>query len=279
MRIFLKIVLLVVVGVFWAWAFVVEPFCLLSVKEVPMVSSKWDKSLGEIKIALVSDIHAGAFPWEKWRVERIITKTNEAGADIIFLLGDYLNGQIGATKMDPDVLAGMLSKLKAPLGVYAIYGNHDAYADPTHIGHILRKSGVKILDDTNVVISTPKGKFCVAGILDPHTMPYSYTRTFDGVLKDVPCILLTHSPKVYYEIPNEAKIAFAGHTHGGQVRLPFFGAVSSNCGLSREFAEGRIEGEVDMYVTRGVGTSRIPVRFLCPPEITIIKLSGTLERE
>ena len=280
MKFALKAFIILCLVSFWVWGIIVEPYLILDYDNVEIPISKWDKNLDGLKVALVSDIHAGAGPAENWRIRRIVEKTNAAKPDIIFLLGDYVNGGIYYGKMDMERLSAYLKNLKAPYGVYAILGNHDSYYDTASIRKMLSEAGIHLLENSNAKVSTPRGDFYVAGIADPITQNYFYRPSFANIPKGKPVIFLSHSPDVFREIPPAASVMFSGHTHGGQVRMPFWGSVAKNVKFEKKAVEGlyRKDGKT-AYVTRGLGTSRIPVRFMCTPTITLATIRKSYESD
>lgn len=271
MKRLVKTLILMPIAALWLWAFVVEPHLMLDSEHVEISLKGWNKNLDGLKIAVVGDIHAGWGPHENRRVQAVVDEINSQKPDIILLVGDYVNGAIFQSKMDPKRLSDYLSQLKAPLGVYAILGNHDTYYGVKKVRKIIQDAGITLLEDSNVKIATPKGNFYVAGISDPVTREYYYAKALEGVEKGAPVILLAHSPQIFNEIPVEVGVTFSGHTHGGQIVLPYVGALFSN--TSNGLVEGLLkEDGKTIYTTRGVGTSRAPVRFNCPPLVTIVTL-------
>ena len=270
MNIFLKLLLFIPACCLWIWAFIIEPHIILDVEEVPIKIEKWDSNLDNLKIAVVGDIHAGKPFFEDWRVKKIVDKINSLSPDIVLLVGDYVNGGWYQSSMNLEKLASLLSKIKAPLGVYAILGNHDYLK-------MINSTNIKLLENSNAKVDTPKGSFYISGIADPLSADYSYSQALKGIGKNSPVIFLSHTPDVFREIPSEASIAFSGHTHGGQVKLPFIGALFSNTFAKDKLIEGEYRnGPKTIFVTRGLGTSRLPVRFLCTPVISLITLSKTV---
>ena len=263
MNIFLKLLLFVPACCLWIWAFIIEPHIILDVEEVPIKIEKWDSNLDNLKIAVVGDIHAGKPFFEDWRVKKIVDKINSLSPDIVLLVGDFVNGGWYQSSMNLDKLASMLSKIRAPFGVYAILGNHDYLYGAGQIRKMINSTHIKLLENSNAKVDTPKGSFYISGIADPLSADYSYSQTLKGVEKNSPVIFLSHTPDVFREIPTEASIAFSGHTHGGQVKLPFIGALFSNTFAKDKLIEGEYrDGPKTIFVTRGLGTSRLPVRFL-----------------
>lgn len=254
----------------WVWGIVVEPYIMLDYDNVEIAVPKWDKNLDGLKIAVLSDIHAGAGPAENWRLRRIVARTNAAKPDIILLLGDFVNGHPFYSKMPMSTYSKYLSGLKAPLGVYSVLGNHDSYYGREKIRKMLADAGIPVVENSNLEIKTPKGNFHLAGIADAITQNYFYRPTFAGIPKDAPVVFMSHTPDVFREIPPAASFMLSGHTHGGQVRLPRGIRPAKNVKFERGAVEGlyRKDGKTS-YTTRGLGTSRIPVRFMCTPAITI----------
>lgn len=273
MNIFTKLALFMPVFCLWAWAFIVEPYMIIDVEEVPMKIPGWNSRLDGLKVAVVGDIHAGRPFFEDWRVRRIVEKTNSLKPDIVLLVGDYVNGGWYQSAMDLKKLGGYLAEIKAPLGVYAILGNHDYLYGAGEIRKMINSTGIKLLENSCAKVKAPGGDFYVSGIADPLSADYSYSQALAGTGKNAPVIFLSHTPDVFREIPSEVGVTFSGHTHGGQVRLPFIGALFSNTFRGDKLVEGeyRRDGKT-IFVTRGLGTSRIPARFMCTPAITLVSM-------
>ncbi len=246
---------------------------ILDVEEVPIKIPNWDSRLDGLKVAVVGDIHAGMPFFEDRRVRKIVDRINSLKPDIVLLVGDYVNGGWYQSAMDLKKLGGYLGNIKAPFGVYAILGNHDYLYGAGEIRKMINSTGIKLLENSNAKVKTPKGDFYISGIADPLSADYSYSQALGGIEKNAPVIFLSHTPDVFREIPSEVGVTFSGHTHGGQVRLPFIGALFSNTFRGDKLVEGeyRRDGKT-IFVTRGLGTSRIPARFMCTPVITLVTL-------
>ncbi len=268
-----KLVLLFPIMALWVWAFVVEPYFITVTEEIKICSPTWDAKLDGLKVGIWGDIHGRGIPLENLRIGNQAKKLNSMKPDIIFLLGDYITRSFFGESMDEKELSKILSTLKAPYGVYAIMGNHDSYFSRPKIRKMLRAANIDVIENSNRKISTPKGDFYVAAIADPVTSSYSYRAAFKKIPQGAPVIFLTHSHDVIREIPNAASVSFAGHTHGGQVRIPFLGPIATHSIYGRHFSDGLIQYENRLiYVNIGTGMSRYPVRFLCPPTITLAKI-------
>lgn len=273
-----KILLLILFVVLIFDMFVYEPYFALHTTETVITSKKWKKELNDIKIAVISDIHAGAFFYDKWRMRKIIELVNKEKPDVVLLLGDFFNRHFYNTKMDYEEFAQYLLEIEAPLGKFAVTGNHDTEMDTDKIDAVLSRAGVKFLRNKSVKVETKKGDFYVAGIPDFGTDIFNLQKTFEDVPDDEPCIFLTHDPSIFPALPRKASITFAGHTHGGQFRLPFYGPIlKSFVTLYKEFSsDGILTNHRDdsIFVTKGVGTSSIPARLFCTPQIEIIYVNA-----
>ncbi len=268
-----KLLLIITFLGIWIWGIVIEPYCLLDIDKRKVELETWDSNLNGFKIAVIGDFHASAGAFEMARIQRAVEETNAQKPDVILIIGDFVNGKFYSTNADVKTYSKVLSKLSAPYGVYGIFGNHDAKLGIKAVMEIIKRTNIKMLSDSGVEISTPKGKFYIAGLSDYYSDNYSYGKAFRNTTKGFPIILMAHSPSLFYEIPKEATLTVVGHTHGGQIRLPYIGAVFSNSAMGREFSDGLItKNGKTIYITRGLGTSRVPVRFFCPPQISILEL-------
>ena len=245
-----------------AWAFLVEPKMLVVQKYKISVPK-----LKGLKVVFMSDFHVG--PNDEERLKKIVKKANEQNADLVLLGGDFVNGHKGNHSLPIEIIAKNLGELKAQLGIVSVLGNHDWFVFGEKISAELAKNNITVLRDENKALSFNGLKFHVAGLEDPVTQRFNIEKALDGVKN--PVILLTHTPDVYPQISNAVDITLAGHTHGGQVKVPFFGAILVPSKFGRRYAEGFFnEDNKKMIVTKGLGTSLLPMRFNCPPEIVVI---------
>ncbi len=241
------------------WGFLVEPY-LMTVKKIKIK----DESLKGLKIVFATDFHYK--PYEKFRLVRDVKKINKQNADIILLGGDFLNGHEKGKSMDSKLIASEFGKLKSKYGVYAIFGNHDVWQDAAGVYENFTKNNITILKNT----SKKAGEVYIAGVEDIQTQNPDIKKALKNT--KTPTILLTHSPDIIYKVPKSVNLTLAGHLHGGQVRIPFHGAVVAPSIYGTKFAYGMYN--VDnrkLFVSKGIGTSVIPVRFFCLPEIVVIE--------
>lgn len=272
----LKYLLLVLFAALVSDIFVYEPYFALHTSDSVIYSKKWPKELENLKIAVISDFHAGALFYDKWRMRKVVELVNKEKPDMVLLLGDYFNRYFYNTSMDYEKFAEYLLEIEAPLGKFAVTGNHDTYMGTEKIEEQLSRAGVKFLRNKSAKVETKNGDFYVAGIPDFGTDIFNLQKAFEDVPEGGPCIFLTHDPSVFPALPRKAAVTFAGHSHGGQFRIPFYGPfLKGVINLYTEFSsDGLLVNHRDdpIFITRGIGTSSIPARFFCTPQIEIISI-------
>ncbi|WP_293382248.1 metallophosphoesterase [Phenylobacterium sp. SCN 70-31] len=262
------------------WAVLIEPQTL-SVREVAVESPAWRGA--PVRIGVLSDVHVGPDHMPPDRVRRIVTRLNRERPDVIVFLGDYVGGHApAAQRSEPDraeVMKGVaaLGEARAPLGRYAVLGNHDWWFGGLLVEAALTRAGAPVLENRAVRIDRPGGSFWIAGLADMESARASPSAA--AALREIPdgepAIVLTHWPDTFPGIPDRIALTLAGHSHCGQVNLPFVGRpVLPSPGSARWPCGVYREGERQLYVTGGVGTSILPVRFRAPPEIVIVTLSA-----
>lgn len=261
----------VVFGVLGTWAFWLEPSSL-ELREYGLEIPNWPRSLAGLRIAALADIHAGS-PFNGLdKLERIVALTNQSKPDLIVLLGDYvIHGVRGGAFVPPDELASVLAKMQAPLGVWAVLGNHDWWLDAERVQSALEHHGIRVLEDSSAPIRRGSGEFWLTGIGDFWEGRADIPDALQDVPEDSPIVAITHNPDVFPDVPHRVNLLIAGHTHGGQVRIPFFGPVIVPSSYGRRYAAGHVvEDGRHLFVSSGLGTSILAVRFLVPPEISLL---------
>lgn len=244
------------------WGFFIEPN-LLFVKNYHLKSNK----LAGLKIVFLSDIHAAIN--DENRLERIVKIANAQNADLVFLGGDFINGHKQSSSLSVEIIAQKLAGLKNEYGIFSVLGNHDWYLDGKKVRKELEKVGIVVLENENQTININGQDLTIAGIADDATRNPDPIKTFAGSSDSV--ILLTHSPDTFPDIDYQFELALAGHTHGGQIVIPFLGAPISNSFYGQDYLYGLIEqNNKKMIVTKGLGTSVLPLRFFCSPEIVVV---------
>lgn len=222
-----------------------------------------------LTIAFASDLHAGPTTHPS-AFSELFDAIAEHKPDVLLLGGDFVSGKAEHAY----ILFDGLKMCDPPLGKYAIFGNHDLWADDTHLTRILNSAGVTVLVNENIALPAPFDTVSICGMDDPWTGAPSTSKTFDEA-KAVR-ILLMHSPDGLLFLDDEKfDVAFAGHTHGGQVALADSTPIILPSGpLCRKYHHGRfeIEGNGDLIVSRGVGCSTLPIRINADPDLVICKM-------
>lgn len=283
--------LLVAVGVWLAgWAFWYEPDSL-TVKNYDIKISDFPAAFNNFKIVVISDIHGGSNFITEAKIRKVVELANAQNPDLIILLGDYVSQQPfnhKALKMPMEIIADNLRGLQARQGVYAVLGNHDGWYDDAVVRRELERVGYRVLENEAVAIEQNGANFRLLGLKDALRFKdwNDYSVQAKKVLEKTKLtgkiIVLEHNPDAIpaflsgFPPPNDLSLILAGHTHGGQVNLPLIGApiVPAN----KKYTIGLIEEMgVQIFVTPGIGTSIIPIRFRVPPEISVLTLNKTMQ--
>ncbi|MES0491803.1 MAG: metallophosphoesterase [Leptospirales bacterium] len=248
----------------------VEPF-LLNVNYYTIESEKIPPEFDGYKIAIISDVHYTSYLTEYF-LKRIINKTNSLDVDLIVGLGDYVKGHKNVKELI--VAWRHMQNLKAKDGVLMINGNHDHWADHESSLKLLKESGLSVRHQHRVITHN-KQSIVVAGAGDFYEDSPGIDKALRGTPENLFRIVLAHNPDTI-DLPrvNHVDLFLCGHTHGGQVAIPFFNYAPilplNNKSYDRGFRKSA-QGE-DIFIGRGIGTSILPVRFNSPPEIPVIIL-------
>lgn len=265
--------LLLVAALLALWAFWWEPRRLV-VRRASLALPCWR---GEpVTFAIVSDLHVGSPGIDVAKVDRVVDAIQSAHADVVLLLGDFvIQDVIGGHPVSRELIAQHLGRLHAPRGVFAVLGNHDWWLDAPRVRRALESAGIRVMDDAAVHVTRGSGSFWLAGVSDLWEGPHDIPLALSGVTSDEPLIVMTHNPDIFPLIPPRVCLTLAGHTHGGQVAAPLIGRPIVSSRFGERYAIGHIhEHGKHLFVTSGVGTSIIPVRFRVPPEVVILRVGG-----
>jgi predicted MPP superfamily phosphohydrolase len=285
--------ILMVIGVSClSYAYYIEPNRLVLNKKSIRVK-KLNRAFNGLKIVAISDIHGGANYIDEKKLKQIVEIANQQKPDLIVLLGDFISQNIETNeenqekpKMPISVIAKHLGGFKAKYGVFAVLGNHDGRLGEESVDEELTQVGITVLQNEVITIYDENdNELHLLGILNHMRILYfnSFIEEINEVLdlaivKDN-VIVLSHSPDVARIISSNKvlsnKISFfiAGHTHGGQVKLPVLGGFMIPSNYGNTYAEGLIRDKYfDVFVTTGIGTSVLPLRFMVPPEIAVLTL-------
>jgi predicted MPP superfamily phosphohydrolase len=252
-------------------AFWLEPASLRTSEE--RVSLPWPA--GPLRVAVLTDLHVGSPFNGIANLRRVVDLTNAARPDMICILGDLvITGVLGGSFVSPEDIARELSRLQSAAGTFAVLGNHDGWLDRDRVRRALIANLVRVVEDTAVRVDTPAGPLFVAGVSDLWTGPHDLKGALSAVTSEAePVLLLTHNPDIFPTVPDRVSLTMAGHTHGGQVRLPWIGRPIVPSRFGQRYAAGHVvEDGRHLFVVTGVGTSIIPVRFRVPPAVTILRL-------
>lgn len=260
-------IVLMLIFLFFLYATIIEPSKLVLKKE-SLYLSNWDAKLDGLKIAVISDLHIGFSNSGIEKINTIVEKVNNAKPDIIFILGDLDALSIYNTNSKEQSIE-VLSKLKAPLGVVSVLGNHD-YEPQGVVKPILIKSGAQVLEDTKIEKSFNGVKFDICGTRDIWHYSVNPSHVLGKINK--PTIFLSHNPDIFPKVPSEVALTLSGHTHGGEVSFPLLGAPFVPSKYSHKYVKGHIiEKNKHLFVSSGVATlSRF--RMFNPPEIVLLQL-------
>jgi uncharacterized protein len=265
----LKILTIGFVAVFLLVVYVrkVEPIWL-EVVQVPLTLPRLSPSLEGYRIVQITDIHSDGW-MNADRIAQITQQVNAQKPDLIALTGDFVTQS--AELYAPALKS--FSDLTAPDGAIAILGNHDEGTNPKLITEVLESINIKVLKNQVITLDRKGGLLNIAGLGDA----WSGEDDMSGVLQQLPgigaSIMLAHEPDVADRTAatQQFDLQLSGHSHGGQVSLPFMKLVTPPLGHKYPVGQYQV-GDLIQYTSRGVGTSGIRVRFNCRPEITVITL-------
>ena len=262
--------------IFWSliigvllYAFVIEPMRLV-VRKTAITLPDWPVEFRDMRVTVFSDLHVGPPHITLARLRSIVKEANATQADLILMPGDFVETPLRWQMAEPDEIAAELKRLRAKAGVFATLGNHDWWYDAARVRQAFEKEGIRVLDNQAVKIEHQGKAFWLAGFADAWAGNPNIEGTLRQITDDAPVIAFTHNPEIFPSIPARVALTIAGHTHGGQVWLPFIGRpVISDW----PYPIGHIvEGGRHLFVTPGIGTSIFPVRLGVPPEISLLTI-------
>lgn len=226
------------------------------------------KLRASVKIVQLSDLHFSLY-LAKPNVAAWFDLASQQDADLILITGDFYD-YLHWSK--DDFLLDQLKRLKAPLGVWAVWGNHDYDKSEAYRGLFktkLEQIGIRVLVNEGVYL---RDDLFLAGLDDVREGKPDLEKTLADHDEARACLLLAHVPDVLPLLPDYVDLTLCGHTHGGQIVLPFFGITQTSSYYGKAFAVGWIDKPVKAFVSRGLGYSTLPIRLNCPGEIAVITL-------
>jgi len=234
-----------------------------------------------VTLAQLSDIHLNEFT-EPFLLREAVDHINRLRPDMVLLTGDYVSSEILPRKLTTEAAwqcGRLLNRLECPHR-YAIFGNHDIWAGEEHVGEALRLNGITVLRNACLPVERNGGRLWLAGIDDPVCGRPDPDAAIPASIRNLtaePVVLMCHSPDYVDDLRmhpagRAVSLVLSGHTHGGQVRLPFTPPLYLPPG-GRRYIEGLFQfGSTQLYVNRGIGSVGLPIRFNCRPEITLLTL-------
>jgi predicted MPP superfamily phosphohydrolase len=233
------------------------------------------------RIAQLSDIHLDEFT-EPFLLREAIQHINHLQPDMVLLTGDFVSAEVLSKKTTIGAAwecASILTEIACPRR-YAILGNHDVMAGADEVADALNTHDIPVLRNAFVPIERGNGRMWLAGVEDPLLGRPNPDRAIPAAIRNQahePVVLMCHAPDfadalVAHPVGRSIDLMLSGHTHGGQVRLPFVGALRLPP-MGRKYVEGWFPlGAMQLYVNRGIGSVGVPFRFDCRPEITCFTL-------
>ncbi len=259
----------------------------LSLGYVQVTTPSWPKGTAPLRIALISDVHVDNEHMPPERVHRIAETVNALQPDLIVLGGDYVGGLWGeagahvprstrSPAFNATIDSGLsaLSTLKARYGVVAVIGNHDGWWDPHYVSDRLRTGGITVLQNASLRIPRTAGDVWMVGLADSQSEHPDMALAMRGVPKGAAVVGVGHNPGLFDWKSIRLPVLLSGHTHAGQVRLPWLGGVAHMSSYINEgFAAPVVKDGRVLVVTRGLGESGLPARFGSPPEILMVEIA------
>jgi predicted MPP superfamily phosphohydrolase len=255
------------------WGVFIEPNRLI-VRQQTIKIDNWPKELSGLRIAVIGDVHTGGPFINEQKLKRIVELTNQQKPDLIVLLGDYMSpNSWHSHRVEPEVTAAGLKELRAPLGVYTILGNHDWWYNGEKVRSAFEQNGIKVLEEEVAEVQWKNKSFWLAGLADLMTRSQHVRETIAKAPSGSTVIALAHNPDIFPRLPQTVPLLLAAHTHGGQVNIPLIGTPIVPSRFGSKYTAGHVfENGHHMFVTTGIGTSILPVRFRVPPEIVILRI-------
>lgn len=257
----------VVALLFFGWGYLnarADPVVRRAIVALP----GWPQGAPPLRAILLSDMHVGGATMDTGRLARIVAQVEALKPDLVLIAGDFASGHDSAKVGHLAESLALLSALRPRLGVIATLGNHDHWTDPALIRHALERAGVTVLENQAV----QRGPLAIGGAGDAYTRHQDMAKLAAAMRELAGArLMVTHSPDIAPLLPKEVILLLAGHTHCGQIVLPFYGPVAQvaepqyRCGIVHDRGH-------TIVVTAGLGTSTVPMRFGAPPDLWVLTL-------
>jgi uncharacterized protein len=261
------------------YSYEVEPNWIKT-QNYDIATVKWPADMPPVHVVAVSDLHVGSPNATLAKLEKLVARINGLKPDVILLAGDFvtMKGEevvLGGSYVPPEDIAQVLKDLKAPMGVYAVLGNHETYNGVvSSMTHELRKVGIRVLDNESIMLEKDGHRLFIAGLEDETSRKPDWNKALSAVDGKSPVIAFMHDPSTFVDMNDKPALALAGHTHGGQF-IPFL-AQRFRDPVTRapgKYLYGHFnENGRELIVTSGIGTCHLPLRLGARPEIVSVTL-------
>ncbi|MBD0373588.1 MAG: metallophosphoesterase [Pyrinomonadaceae bacterium] len=243
-----------------------EPY-MLKVEHREIGLSRLPRALDGLRIVQLSDIHHSPFTGTE-QIKHAIETANSLEPDLIALTGDYVSHESAYAAP----CAELMGRLRARCGVYAVLGNHDHWTDAPLITDLFRAEGIRVLVNEGMRFELRGASFWLAGVDDTMVGLEDLPLALAGSRRDEMKLLLAHNPVILRRAARAGvDLVLSGHTHGGQVTWRSERSASGRPRRRLLRGLGR-QGDTQIYVTRGLGTVVLPIRYGCPPEVSLLEL-------
>lgn len=261
--------LLLIIGILFIYARYLGTSNLV-IKEYSIINEKIPLNFHGLKIVQFSDLHYGTTIKEE-ELKNVINKINELNPDIIFFTGDLIDNSYKISEDEEKLITEELNKLKPNIGIYAVRGNHDIN---DNFENIIKNTNIELLNNQNKLLyfNNSSNPIMLIALDDNLKGTQNIDNAFNFEDNDYYKILITHEPDDYDKLPKNVNLFLAGHSHLGQVRLPFIGSVYNMEGAKKYKEEKYDIDETNLFISGGLGTTKIKYRFLDKPSINFFRL-------
>jgi len=258
-------------GYFYTFHYEVDK---IEYKVVDLPVGGLDKALTGFTITQISDLHCDR-PQDVERLGRAVDMINAKLSDLVVITGDYFS--IGKTiKQHREACKRVLQGIKSKYGIISVMGNHDYWVPYLKLKEMLEEAGIRTLDNESYKLKVGGKVLTLVGVSSLWMKKIKVRKAFQGLSPKMPKILLAHNPdSALLAARYRPSVMLCGHTHGGQIRFPFYGSIINVARIGKKYMAG-LNKYKDMliYTNRGLGTFYIPARFNCAPEITRFRLKA-----
>jgi len=243
------------------------------VSHISVVLDRLPVAFDHFRVAQLSDIHFNSFMTRE-HLEKVVSTMNAQKPDLVLLTGDFVTSHHRKRDLgSAEQCLHILSALQSPLGRFAVLGNHDSQVGPNAMSELIASTGVTVLRNQSHPIERNGARLHLVGVDNVTAGHARPEKAFGDVPQNECCIAAVHEPDIADELQKfSADFQMSGHSHGGQVRVPGVGAVVLPP-FARKYPRGAYRvGQLQLYTNSGIGVIGLPIRFMCPPEVSIFEL-------